>query len=448
MGRTIAIIGGGAAGASAAARARKLDPQARVVLFERGPMITHAPCGIPYAVAGIVKDHERLQTYTPEEFSRDRNIEVYTNSEVTQVDVGSRTLTALVQGSARRFSWDRLIIATGAKPLVPPISGVDLKGILTVRLPPDTPRLKEELGEAKTVAIVGSGYIGVEMAEAMLHLGKKVLIFEVFDKPLPQMLDNDVARIVAEEMASKGADLHLNEKVVEFKGREHVELVVTERGEYKVDKVVLAVGVRPDTKLAREIGARLGETGAIYVDEYMETSVPDVFAAGDAAETVHRVTGMRVWIPLAPAANKMGQVAGANAARTRSIRFPGVTGTSITKFFDLYIAKTGLNEGEASRLGIRTRAALIRARSTAGYYPGGSPVYVKMIVGSDDRVIGVQVVGYDKSVAGYIDVAAVLIERGATIEDVFFSDLSYMPATAPVWHPLIVAARVLSQGRF
>ncbi len=448
MGRTIAVIGGGAAGASAAARARRLDPQARVVLFERGPMITHAPCGIPYAVAGIVKGHEYLQTYTPEEFSRDRNIEVYTNSEVTQIDVGSRTLTALVQGSARRFSWDRLVIATGAKPFIPPVNGVDLKGILTVRLPPDTPQLKEELSVAKTVAIVGSGYIGVEMAEAMLHLGKKVLIFEAFDRPLPQMLDNDVARIVAEEMTLKGADLHLNEKVVEFRGKDHVEYVVTERGEYKVDKVVLAVGVRPDTTLARDIGVRLGETGAIYVDEYMETSVPDIFAAGDAAETVHRVTGMRVWVPLAPPANKMGQVAGANAVKARSIRFPGVTGTSITKFFDLYIAKTGLNENEANRLGVKTRAALIRARSTAGYYPGGSPVYVKMIVDSDERVIGVQAVGHDKAVAGYIDAAAVLVERRATIEDVFFSDLSYMPATAPVWHPLIVAARVLSQGRF
>ncbi len=448
MGRTIVIVGGGAAGASAAARARRLDPEARIILFEKGPMITHAPCGIPYAVAGIVKDYERLQTYTPEEFSRDRNVEVYVNSEVTRIDVGERRLTAIVDGSPRHFRWDRLILATGAKPLIPPISGVDLKGILTVRLPPDTPILKGELDKAGTVAIVGSGYIGVEMAEAMVHMGKRVLVFEMFDRPLPQMLDSDIAKIVAEEMMSKGVELHLNERVLEFRGREHVESVITERGEYKIDRVILAVGVRPDVSLAKEIGVRLGETGAVYVNEYMETSVPDIFAAGDIAETSHRITGRRVWIPLAPAANKMGQVAGANAVRERSLKFPGVTGTSITKFFDLYIAKTGLNEGEANKLGIKTRSALIRARTTAGYYPGGSPVYIKMIVDSDERVIGVQIAGYDRAVAGYIDTATVLIENGATIEDVFFSDLSYMPATAPVWHPLIVAARVLSQGRF
>ncbi len=444
----VVIIGGGAAGASAAARARRLDPNAEITMVEAGSMITHAPCGIPYAVSGVVPDYKSLMTYTPEEFEKERNIKVLINTKAIDVDPDKRTVTISRGGKTEVLQWDKLIIATGAKPLVPKIPGVELSGILTVRLPDDVPSLKAELADAATIGIVGGGYIGVEMAEAALHLGKKVVLFEMMDRLLPAALDADMAAILADEMKKKGVELHLGEKVVEFRGSGgKVSAVVTEKGEYKVDKVIMAVGVKPDVDLALKAGAKLGETGAVAVNEYMETSAADIYAAGDVVEKVHRLTGRKVWIPLAPSANKEGQVAGGNAVKGRVLRFPGVVGTAVTKFFDLYVARTGLSEEEAQRLGIKYEKAVIKARTKAQYYPSYAPVHVKMLADTSGRILGVQVLGWDHIVAAYADIAAVAIERGATIEDLFFSDIGYMPATAPVWHPLIVAARVLSKGR-
>ncbi|MEM1932544.1 MAG: FAD-dependent oxidoreductase [Pyrobaculum sp.] len=444
----VVVIGGGAAGASAAARARRLDPSAEVILIEKTSMITHAPCGMPYAVGGLVKSYEDLMTYRPEEFEKERGIKVLTNTLVEDVDVDKRYIVASRGEVREKIQWDKLVIATGARPLVPKIAGVDLKGILTMRHPVEVPSLKGHLEKAKTVAIVGGGYIGVEMAEVLLNMGKRVLLFEIFDQILPGALDKDVAAIVSEEMKNRGVELHLGEGVVEFRGAEHVEKVVTERGEYRVDEVVLAVGVRPDVDLAVRAGARLGSTGAVDVNEYMETSVPDVYAAGDVAEKTHRVTGKRVWIPLAPTANKEGQVAGGNAVKSRVLKFPGVVGTAVTKFFDLYIAKTGLSEKEAVQNGFKTQSALIKARTKAHYMPGVETVHVKLVAEEGTgRILGAQVVGRSPIAAAYVDIAAVAIQSEYAIGDLFFSDLGYMPDTAPVWHPLIVAARVLSKGK-
>ncbi|ACB40434.1 FAD-dependent oxidoreductase [Pyrobaculum neutrophilum] len=444
----VVIVGGGAAGASAAARARRLDPNAEVVLIERGSMITHAPCGMPYAIGGIVKSHEDLMTYRPEEFEKERNIRVLTRAAVLDVDVDKRMVAVQRGSSVEKIQWDKLVIATGAKPLVPKIPGVDLKGVLTMRHPDEVPEIKGHLEKAKTVAVVGGGYIGVEMAEVLLEMGKKVLLFEMADQLLPATLDPDTAAIVAEEMKSRGVELHLGEKVVELAGTGHVSKVVTEKGEYNVDEVILATGVKPDVDLALKAGAKLGETGAVYVNEYMETTVPDVYAAGDVVEKTHRLTGRRVWIPLAPTANKEGQVAGGNAVRGRVLKFPGVVGTAVTKFYNLYIARTGLSEREASQLGLKTQSALIKARTKAHYMPGAETVHMKLIAEeSTGRILGAQVLGRSQIVAAYVDIVAVAAERGYTVSDMFFADIGYMPDTAPVWHPLIVAARVLSRGK-
>jgi len=445
----IVIVGGGAAGASAAARAKRLDPNAEVLLIEATSMITHAPCGIPYAVAGVVEDVAKLRTYSPEEFQRERGIRVLTRTRAIDIDVDKRTLTVSRNGSVEKIEWDKLVLATGAKPLVPKMPGVDLGGILTLRHPEDVMRIKELVAKANSVAVVGGGYIGIEMAEALLKLGKRVVLFEALDQLLPASLDSDMANLVAEEMKKKGVELHLSEKVVEFAGSDRVSKIVTEKGEYEVDGVILAIGVKPDADLALKAGIKLGETGAVHVNEFMETSTPDIYAAGDLVEKTHRVTKRKVWIPLAPSANKEGQVAGGNAARGRVLRFPGIVGTAVTKFFDLYIARTGLTEREASSNGFNYEAKTIKARTKAHYYPGWSEVHLKMVIERNSgRILGVQSLGWDPIVASYVDVAAVAIEREMTIEDLFFADLGYTPATSPVWAPLITAARVLSKGKF
>ncbi|ADM27134.1 FAD-dependent pyridine nucleotide-disulphide oxidoreductase [Ignisphaera aggregans DSM 17230] len=445
----IVVIGGGAAGSAAAARAKRLMPNANVILIEATDMITHGPCGIPYFISGIVSSRDSLVTYTPEVFERERGIKVLINSEVIDIDIDKHFVEVVKKNNytKEKIIWDKLIIATGAIPIIPRIPGIDLKGIYAIRHPAYVHHLRDELSNLRTISIVGGSYLGIEMAEALLELGKRVILFEKESSLLPASLDEDMAKIVADELIKKGVEVHLGEQVIGFDGRERVESIVTNVNSYRVDGVILAMGVKPNVSLAQKAGIKIGSTGAIEVNEFMETNIDDIYAAGDVAEKIHRITKRRTWIPLAPTANKEGVVAGANAARGRILRFPGVIGTAITKFYDLYIARTGISEKEAKTLNIKYEAKMIRAKTKAHYYPSSKDVYIKMIIeSSSSKIIGVQIVGWDPIVAGYIDIVAIAIERGVTIEDLFFSDLSYMPATAPVWHPLIVAARVLSKG--
>ncbi|MEM0028237.1 MAG: FAD-dependent oxidoreductase [Ignisphaera sp.] len=449
MSKKIVVIGGGAAGASAASRAKKLDPSAEVILIEATDMITHGPCAIPYYVEGIVKDRKMLVTYTPEDFERDRGIRVLTNTVAKNIDVDKKVVVLERDGKELVMEWDKLVIATGATPAKPRVNGVDLKNVYTIRHPAQADELSDAIRKANNIVIVGGSYLGLEMAEAALSLGKKTILIEKEGQLLPRSLDRDVADIVAKEVVTRGLELHLSEPLKEIIGKEFVEAVATSKNIYKTDLVILATGVKPNIELATKSGIKIGITGAVEVNEYMETNIEGVYAAGDVAEKRHIITGKKVWIPLAPSANKEGQVAGANAALGRSLRFPGIVGTAITKFFDMYIARTGLGEEEAKEQGFKIESKLIKVRTKAHYYPKGTYVYIKMVVdASTGRILGAQIVGWEESVAEYINSVAIAIEKEMTIEDLFFADIGYHPAVAPVWHPLIVAARTLSHGRF
>ncbi|MEM4848612.1 MAG: FAD-dependent oxidoreductase [Ignisphaera sp.] len=443
----IVVIGGGAAGASAAVRAKRVNPNANVVLVEETDMVTHGPCGIPYYIEGIVKEKSHLVTYTIDYLEKNRGVKVLINTHAIEVDTDKRAVVIKRNsGHIEKISFDKLVIATGAKPVV--ISGADKENAIIIRHPAYVDRIKTILERVNKVAIIGGSYLGVEMAEALTVIGKRVLLFEKEPQLLPKGLDLDMSKKVEEEVVSKGVELHLSEPIVEIVGKEKVEKVVTTKGEYPVDAIVMAIGVKPNAELAKNAGIKIGVEGAISVNEYMETSVEGVYAAGDVTEKYHIVLKKKVWLPLATTANKEGQVAGANAAGGRVLNFKGITGTSITKFYDLYIAKTGITEREALEHGIKYRSTMIKAKTKAHYYPGATEVIIKMIVDNSDIIIGVQAIGKDNAVAHYIDIAAIAIKNKMTIEDLFSSDLGYMPATAPVWHPLIVAARVLSRGRF
>lgn len=440
----VVIVGGGAAGASAAARAKRLRPEANVVLVEATEMITHAPCAIPYYVEGVVGSASKLAMYSAEDFEKSRGVRVLTNAKALDIDLDKRTiLIAKSNGKRETVKWDKLVLATGALPKPPPVPGLDLGGVFTIRHPAGAVKLREELHKASAVAIVGASYLGIEMAEALLALGKKVLIVERSKQVMPS-LDSEIAGLVAKELVARGAELHLSEELVELRGQGRVRELVTSAGSYNVDAVILATGIKPNTGLAERAGIKLGVTGAVEVNEYMETSAENVYAAGDVAEKVHRVTGRRVWIPLAPTANKEGHVAGTNAVLGRALRFSGVLGTAITKFFNLYVGKTGLTERETRELGLNYRATTISAKTKAHYYPGSSEVTIKLVIeGSTGRILGAQIAGYDDAVAAYLDALAIAIDRRMTVEELFFADLGYMPAVAPVWHPLITVARVL-----
>jgi len=425
----VAVVGGGAAGMTAASRVRALKPEWNVSVFESSGFVSHAPCGIPYAIAGIT-DISSLMYYPPEFFVKERGIDLHINARV--VEAGYGHLLVQENGKERKYDWDMLILATGSSPIVPRIDGVGLSNIFTVDIPPDAERIIKAKGE--NVVIIGSGYVSIEMAEALSS--KKVTVI-MRNRPLPSF-DEDVADIVRKEMESK-VNLRLGEIVEAFEGNDSVEKVITNKGEYKADFVILAVGARPNVELAKQLGLRIGETGAIDADKYMRTNIEEVFAAGDCAETVNVVTGKKAWIPLAPVANKMGYVAGVNACGG-NIEFPGAINTQIAKFYDMEIGKAGLSEKEAEKEGIDTVSVMIKSRSAA-HYCGNGEIWLKMVVDENKRLLGVQAVG--SGVFPRIYAATIAIQNGLTTKDVFFSDLPYAPPFSPVWDPLIIATRKL-----
>ena len=433
----VAIIGGGAAGMSAASRVKALKPEWEVSVFEATSFVSHAPCGIPYAIE-FDFGSEELMYYKPEVFVEERGIDLHLNARVIEVDYGR--LRVEENGKEKTYEWDKLLIATGASPKVPKIEGVDLENVFTVDLPPDADRIRKAAKEAENVVIIGAGYIGVEMAEAFSAINKKVTVIEFLDRPLATF-DREISNIVREEMEKK-VELKLEESVEAIEGKDKVEKVVTDKGEYKADLVVLATGVKPNVELAKQLGVELGETGAIKTNAKMETNVENVYAAGDCAETINLVTKKPAWIPLAPAGNKMGYVAGVNMAGG-NIEFPGVVGTQITKFYDLQIGKTGLTEEEAKKEGFNVKSAFIQANTKVHYYPGAKKTFIKAIKDADtNRILGAQVAGYEM-VTMRINVFATAIQAGFTTKDLFFADLAYAPPFTPIWDPVIVSARVL-----
>ena len=433
----VAIIGGGAAGMSAASRVKALKPEWEVSVFEATSFVSHAPCGIPYAIE-FDFGSEELMYYKPEVFVKERGIDLHLNARVIEVDYGK--LRVEENGKEKTYEWDKLLIATGASPKVPKIEGVDLENVFTVDLPPDADRIRKAAKEAENVVIIGAGYIGVEMAEAFSAINKKVTVIEFLDRPLATF-DREISNIVREEMEKK-VELKLEESVEAVEGKDKVEKVVTDKGEYKADLVILATGVKPNVELAKQLGVELGETGAIKTNAKMETNVENVYAAGDCAETINLVTKKPAWIPLAPAGNKMGYVAGVNMAGG-NIEFPGVVGTQITKFYDLQIGKTGLTEEEAKKEGFNVKSAFIQANTKVHYYPGAKKTFIKAIKDADtNRILGAQVAGYEM-VTMRINVFATAIQAGFTTKDLFFADLAYAPPFTPIWDPVIVSARVL-----
>lgn len=436
----VVVVGGGPAGMTAASRIKRIHPDWRVVVFERSRFVSYAPCGIPYFLGGYAKSIEDLVHYPLRVFTEERGIEVYVETEVVEAGDGY-VRVRFKDGSEKKYEWEKLLLATGARPRIPRVSGVNLKGVMTLRTLENAEEAHLILNRAKNVAVIGGGYIGLELADNLVRAGKNILLFEMLPHVMPT-LDVEIARHVEEELVKHGVQLRLNEPLREIVGRDNVEKIITDKGEYNVDAVFLATGVAPETTLADMIGLKKGVSGAISTDSHMKTSLENVYAAGDVAETLNLVTGKPDWFPLAPVANKMGYVAGATISGLES-SFPGALGTAITKVFQLEIGRTGLTEERAGKEGYSPVTATVTANSKASYYPGGAPMTVKLIADrGSGRLLGAQVLGSD-GVLARINTLAALIGKGASVEDAFFSDLAYAPPFAPVWDPVIVAARVL-----
>ncbi|CAM5550237.1 flavoprotein oxidoreductase [Streptomyces spiroverticillatus] len=444
---TLIIIGGDAAGMSAASQARRLKGPAelKIIAFERGHFTSYSACGIPYWVGGDVSSRDELIARTPDEH-RAREIDLRMQTEVIEIDPEGRRVKSrnLKTGNDVWTSYDKLVIATGARPVRPPIPGIDAPGVHGVQNLDDGQALIDTLAatEGRRAVVVGAGYIGVEMAEAMINRGYEVTLINRGEQPMAT-LDPDMGALVHEAMTGMGitvvSDAEVTKILTDADGRANG--VATDNATYPADVVVLGIGVTPETTLAKAAGLPLGPSGGLVTDQSMRVrGHDDIWAGGDCVEVLDLVSGRLRHIPLGTHANKHGQVIGSNVGGDYAT-FPGVVGTAVSKVCDLEIARTGLREKDAKAEGLQFVTVRIESTSRAGYYPGASLMTVKMTAERrTGRLLGVQIVGREGA-GKRVDIAAVALTARMTVEQMTALDLGYAPPFSPVWDPVLVAAR-------
>ena len=438
----VVIIGGVAGGATAAARLRRLDEGAEIVVFERSGYISYANCGLPYYIGGAIEDPEELTLQTPESFYARFRVDMKVRHEVTAIHPERKTVSVknLETGAEFEESYDKLILSPGAKPTRPPIPGIDLEQIFTLRTVEDTFRLKEYLNanRPKSAVLVGGGFIGLELAENLRELGLEVTIVEQLNQ-LMSPFDPDMAAFLHNEARGHGIKLALGRAVAGFEAREGgVDVLLKDGSSLHADLVALAIGVTPDTTLAKEAGLELGLRGSIVVNDRMETSLPDIYAVGDAVQVKHTVTGQDTLIALAGPANKQGRIAADNICGGDS-RYSGSQGSSVIKVFDMTGAATGLNETAAKGAGLDVDTVVLSPMSHAGYYPGGQVMTMKVVFEQGTyRLLGAQIVGYE-GVDKRIDVLATALRAGLTALQLKDLDLAYAPPYSSAKDPVNMA---------
>ena len=450
MTQKIVIIGGVAGGATAAARVRRLDEFAEIVLFERGEYISFANCGLPYYIGGVIKKRDDLFLTTPKEFGNRYNIDIRVHAEVQSIDRKRRVVTVknLRTGESYEEDYDKMILSPGAEPMRPPIPGIDLENIFSLRNVADTDRIKAYVDGAKpsSVVIVGGGYIGIEMAENLHHGGMRTTIVEMLDQILPTF-DPEMAAVVQKHLLEKGIACELGRAVTGFSKKGHNLVVSTNKGDpLECEMVILSVGIRPEIFLSKEAGLEIGDRGGIRVDGFMRTSDPHIYAVGDAVETTDYITGKPTMSALAGPANKQGRIAANNVAGRKSF-FKGTLGTSVIKIFDLTAASTGANEKALLKEKIPYQVSYTHSDSHAGYYPGAQMMSIKLLFSpAEGKVLGAQIVGMD-GVDKRIDVLATAIKGSMTVYDLEELELAYAPPYSSAKDPVnmagFVAANIL-----
>jgi NADPH-dependent 2,4-dienoyl-CoA reductase/sulfur reductase-like enzyme/rhodanese-related sulfurtransferase len=438
------IVGGVAGGASAAARARRLSEEAEIILFERGPDVSFANCGLPYHIGDQIKERDKLLVVTPERLRQRYRLDVRTRSSVEAIDRQAKKVKVrdLARGVEYEESYDKLILAPGAAPIRPPLPGIDLPGVFTLRNLQDMDRIKQALaGGVRQAVVVGAGFIGLELVENLVRLGVQVTLVELLDQVLPP-LDSEMTTPIAGQLAARGVTLLLGDSAEAFeKSGDGLSVLLKSGRRLPAQLVILGVGVRPENRLAVAAGLEVGPRGGIRVNEHMQTSDPDVYAVGDAVETRDFVTGEPAQVPLAGPANRQGRIA-ADHALGRDSRFRGTQGTAIVGVFDLTAALTGASEKTLRRSGRPYRKVYVHPAQHAGYYPGAQTMTLKLLFDpGDGKVLGAQAVG-GEGVDKRIDVLAVAIQAGMTVYDLEEMELAYAPRFGSAKDPLNMAGFV------
>ena len=438
----IVIVGGVAGGATAAARIRRLDEQAEIVVFERSGFVSYANCGLPYYIGGMIEDPEDLTLQTPESFFSRFRVHMKVHHEVIAIhpDQKSVSVKDLETGATFEESYDKLLLSPGAKPLIPDLPGIDSSKLFTLRTVEDTYRIKEfvDRNKPKSAVMVGGGFIGLEMAENLRHLGMEVTIVQR-PKQLMNPFDSDMASFIHSEVRKHGVKLMLGHTVEGFVEQDSgVNVLLKDFAPLHADMVVLAIGVTPESTLAKEAGLSLGIKGSILVNDRMETSEPDIYAVGDAVQVKHFVTEQDTLIALAGPANKQGRIAADNICGGDS-HYLGSQGSSVIKVFDMTAASTGINETNAKKAGISVDTVILSPMSHAGYYPGGKVMTMKVVFEKETyRLLGAQIVGYD-GVDKRIDVLATAIHAGMNATELKNLDLAYAPPYSSAKDPVNMA---------
>lgn len=441
----VVIVGGVAGGATAAARLRRLDEKADIVMFEKGEYISYANCGLPYYIGGTISKKSALTLQTPESFRSRFNVDVRIKTEIISINRAEKTVTArnLITGEEYKENYDKLILSMGAEPVKPPIKGLENNKVFTLRTVPDTFKIREYIDShhPENAVVVGGGAIGVEMAENLKNAGLDVTIVELADH-LIAPLDFDMAQDVHKYIKSQGVRLILSNGVKEIEESDGRLKVILNKGCLLTDMLILSVGVRPESRIAKEAGLELNQKGFIKVNENMQTSDSDIYAVGDAVEIDEFVTKSKASIPLAGPANKQGRIAADNICGIKS-KYKGTQGSSIIKVFDMTVASTGINERTAKAMGINYDKVFTYSASHAGYYPGGSMMSIKTIFEKPSgKILGVQIVGYD-GVDKRCDVFATAIRAGMTAFDLTELELCYAPPFSSAKDPVNFAGYVI-----
>lgn len=438
----IIIIGGVAAGMSAASKAKRTLKDAEITVYEKTDVISWGACGLPYYIGGFFQSINNMMARSIEKFT-ETGINVKIKHEVLSVDHIKKKIKIknLIDNEIFEDSYDKLMVASGASAIIPPIKNIKLENVFTLKDFQDGLDLKDAVSkeENKNIVIIGAGYIGIEALEAMHHLGKNVRVIQLNDRVLPESFDKEITDLMEDEILSYGnISLHLSEIVKELRGEEKVESVLTDKGIYEADIVIIATGVKPNTQFIKETGIEMLQNGAIIIDSHGKSSIANIYSAGDCATVPHRVRNENVYIPLATTANKIGRVVGENLAGKNSSFF-GTLGSAAVKVLDLEAGRTGISETEAKNMNINYGLVFIKDKNQTNYYPGQENIYIKLIYEKDSKVIlGGQIIG-KKGAALRIDVIAAAIHSKMTTEDLGMLDLCYAPPFSRTWDALNVA---------
>ncbi len=431
------IVGGVAGGAGTAARLRRNDENAQIIMLEKGPYISFANCGLPYYIGSVIKDKEELQLQTPESFHDRFNVDVRVLSEVTALDTAAKTIQITNHATGEQYeeTYDALVLSPGARPIRPRIEGADLEHVFTLRTIPDTYKIKDFITDRqpRRAVIIGSGYIGVEMAENLHRTGLEVAMIEAQNHVIGS-LDYEMAALLHNEIRRNKVALHLESKVVSITKD---AVVLEDGGQVAADLVIMSIGVQPETDFLRSSGIALGQRGELLIDDHMRTNVPDVYALGDAAVIAHFVSGKQMVIPLASPANKQARIV-ADLIAGKKGRYTGTQGTAIAKVFSLTVAVTGESELGLIRNGIPYRKSYTFSGSNAGYYPGAKTMAVKLLFAEDGKVLGASIIG-PKGVDKRMDVLATAIRAGMTVYDLQELELAYAPPFSSAKDPVNMA---------